>query len=103
MSQSFMKIVPVVFELRARVGDTTWGSRVHKLDRYPLRKNENVTRTVPVLKSILHIFHLTFFSLIDNKIFINGGGLVGGRWIFFLHNTLLFHQCNNKKHISAVL
>ena len=24
------------------------------------------------------------------------GGLAGGRWIFFLHIIILFHQCNNK-------
>ena len=47
MFQSYMKIVPVVFELCAKyvrncgvtkVGDTTPGAGAHKLDRYPSRK-----------------------------------------------------------------
>ena len=47
MSQSFMKIMPVVFSyapkyvrncIVTKVGDTTLGAGAHKLDRYPFRK-----------------------------------------------------------------
>ena len=41
-------------------GDTEpgGGGGVHRLDRYPFRKNEKITRTVPILKS-----NSTYFSL----------------------------------------
>ena len=37
----------------------------------------------------------------DIKIFTNGGaeGLAGAGGFYFLHVTILFHQCNNKKII----
>ena len=44
--------------------------------------------------------------MMDIKIFWSVGGQVGGPgvgWFFFLHITILFHQCNDKKNISAVL
>ena len=54
-----------------------------------IQKNEKITRTVPILKLQFYIF-----SKIDIKIFTNGAG-----GFFFLHITILFHQCNNKNII----
>ena len=86
-TQSFMEIVPVVFELCttrpnyvhnycvAKLGDRHWGARVHKLDRYLYRKMRKSQEQYPLKNQILHNFHLNiFFCISDIKIFTYGGG-----------------------------
>ena len=70
-------------------------------------KNENITRTVPLLKSNSTYFLIySFFSMMDIKDFTTEGvrsDAVGGGKCFFDRVTILFHQCNNTKYyISAV-
>ena len=58
-------------------GGRAWGGQ----GALSVQKNEKITRTVPILKSK---FNIIFISL------------------FFLHITILFHQCNDKKHYNYI-
>ena len=62
-----------------------------------VQKNVKITRTVPILKSKSTSF--SFFFTIQIKKIVKGGSWGAGRGCFFLHITILFHQCNDKNII----
>ena len=73
-------------------GELAWGGK----RALSFQKTEKIKRTVPILKSNSTLFSYNFFFTMDIKIFLKGPevGL-----IFFLHITILFHQCNDKNII----
>ena len=104
MSQSFMKIGLLVFELCAKVcallwchqsGDTTLRAGAHKLDHYPFRKMRKSQDSSHSTHSKIKCYR--FFFLCYIKIFTNGRGGARG---YVIHSEKLENKNSTHSKIK---